>query len=183
MYLALLILLSHFTMLLMVIPKSRYCPCYLFNLFLLVILQVAGISNCGKATTLPDADSLIEVYSGTSGDSLKAESFCRLIMYLDSTNQLDLPEYEQFRNLNPLSEWVQSTLQANRMATKLDRLGVNNRNNGKYLLAIRFHEAALALAQMANDRIIESIILNNIGVVHRRLDNYKNAMDFSYAGP
>jgi len=177
-YLALHILLSHFTMLLMVIPKSRYCPCYPFNLFLLVILQVAGISNCSKATTLPKADSLIEVYSRSNGDSLKAESFCRLIMYLDSTNQIDLPEYMQFRNLDPLSEWVQSTLQANRIATKLDRMGVNNRNNGKYLLAIRFHEAALDLAKKANDRIKESIILNNIGVIHRRLDNYKNAMDF-----
>ncbi|MBU3928005.1 MAG: tetratricopeptide repeat protein [Bacteroidetes bacterium] len=162
----------------MVIPKSRYCPCDLFKLILLVVLQVAGISNGSKATTLPDADSLIVIYSGSNGDSLKAESFCRLIMYLDSANQLDLPEYEQYRNLDQLSEWVHSTLQANRMATKLDRMGVNNRNNGQYLLAIRFHEAALDLAQKANDRIKESIILNNIGVVHRRLDNYTNAMDF-----
>ncbi|MDP2722813.1 MAG: tetratricopeptide repeat protein, partial [Bacteroidales bacterium] len=123
-------------------------------------------------------DSLISQYKNASNDSLRAESFYVLVVYLDSTGLLSEPAYEQYRNTSVITAWVNNAQQAQRIAYKLDRMGVNNRNNGHYLLAIRLHETALLLAQKSNNTHHQSIILNNIGVVYRRLDHYEKSMSF-----
>ena len=161
----------------MALPKSGYHSFGSLSMVLLALLQVVGIYMC-KASQVAVSDSLLKVYTSTTEDTLKAESLVQLIVYLDSTNQLTEPKYAQFRNMNNLETWIKSGQQANRISFKLDAMGVKNRNNGQYLIAINLHETALALAKKADNLQKQSIILNNIGVVHRRLDNYEKASDF-----
>ena len=62
------------------------------------------------------------------------------------------------------------------IAIAKDMLGVIMRDRSEYAKAIELHESALAHAR--NDTIILLSVLNNLGVVYRRLDKPRQALDY-----
>jgi signal transduction histidine kinase/Tfp pilus assembly protein PilF len=60
----------------------------------------------------------------------------------------------------------------------LDSLGVDARNKAGYLQSIRVHEFELQLADSLGNPQQKAKALNNLGVVHRRIDDYAKASDY-----
>ncbi len=60
----------------------------------------------------------------------------------------------------------------------LDKKGVEARNNARYLKSIRIHEIEMSMADSLGNpqQLIKA--LNNLAVVHRRIDNYARASDY-----
>ena len=123
-------------------------------------------------------DSIVGIHTPSVIDSSANYNLLELLNYLDSTDQDNQLRFSHFIVINEIVDQIKDSINSIQTANILDRIGVKNRNNGLYAIALSFHETALRLAQKAGDDTKEAIILNNIGVVHRRLDNYEKALNY-----
>ncbi|PTX60851.1 tetratricopeptide repeat protein [Kordia periserrulae] len=60
----------------------------------------------------------------------------------------------------------------------LNAMGEYCRNTSQYEKAIEFHEAALAKAEAADNKLLQVRALNMLGVVYRRIDDIRKALDY-----
>lgn len=61
----------------------------------------------------------------------------------------------------------------------LNQLGTKYRNYSQFDKSVQLHEAALALAEEANNTELRVLSLNMLGVVYRRTDAIKTALDYN----
>lgn len=57
-------------------------------------------------------------------------------------------------------------------------MGVVQRNNSQYSIALEYHKKALAIARQLGDELAVARSLNNIGVAYRRLDENQQAFEY-----
>jgi signal transduction histidine kinase len=121
-------------------------------------------------------DSLYGVAETTDVDTVKAFN------YLKISIALGLDAAKQYKNISGTGFFNMATsiaVENNKVKDfirALDDIGVRNRRNGKFKVALRFHMAALSLLDSVDAPGKRSVVLNNIGVVFRRIDDYQNAL-------
>lgn len=131
-----------------------------------------------KAIHQTTIDSVINIHKASVSDSSAYYDLQQLLNYLDSSDLDNHLNFSHFIIINDIVDHIKDTNNVIQTANILDRIGVKNRNNGLYAIALSFHETALRLAQRTGNDTKEAIVLNNIGVVHRRLDNYEQALNY-----
>ena len=147
--------------------------CYLLIIGLFNILSLDINAN---NSDLVSFDSIYNNYQVSHNDSVRSATLILLAHKMERYSIVNFKgkgvnEYLQLAN----SLIKDSTLIYN-TASHLDRIGVEYRNNGSYLSALKFHNWAMDIANRINNKNQLSIIFNNIGVVYRRLDDYQTAL-------
>ncbi|MEH2263297.1 CHAT domain-containing protein [Nostoc sp.] len=77
-----------------------------------------------------------------------------------------------------LTAQAQTTQELNEEALRLNRLGVQQLNNGQFQEALKTFEQVLVIVKKIGDTAGESANLNNIGEVYRNLEQYAKALEF-----
>lgn len=91
--------------------------------------------------------------------------------------------FRKNRNDSILMRYLSNTSSENDYATGqaygLNELGRKYRNTTQFTKAIRLHQAALVVANTANNIEFKLSSLNNLGVVYRRISSIRTAMDYN----
>lgn len=83
-----------------------------------------------------------------------------------------------FRPLGMETAHGQTTEQRKSEAIRLNKLGVQQLNEGKYQEALKTLERALAISLQIGDKLVEATTINNMGEVYRSLGQYPKALDY-----
>ncbi len=121
-------------------------------------------------------DSLFNIYQVSNNDSVQITMLVQLAANMEANSILyyknkTVDDYLQLANLKS-----NDSASLNKLAYEIDMIGVEFRNKGNYISALKFHSWAKDIANRIVDKNQLSIIYNNIGVVYRRLDDYQTAL-------
>lgn len=146
--------------------RAAFLSCILWLCFMPLAIYARGPENANQQIAV--TDSFFN----------KHHSLKELKVVLD---QFDT--YDYVRTKNQREELVSYLLSefkrldnAEGMARCQNILGVLKRDQAKYAEAIGLHESALSLS--GNDTTLQIYSLNNLGVVYRRMDKPRMALDF-----
>jgi LytS/YehU family sensor histidine kinase len=143
--------------------------------FLVLLLTWVGATSYAQ-----NNDFNVDFWANLNFDEIKGKTFTReeLVVVFD---QVDISDY--IRTNQQRQEIIEyllvqcHNLNYNQGVAKCSNiLGVLARDRSEYAKAIEWHE--LALNQSGNDTITTIYALNNLGVVYRRLDQPRVALDF-----
>lgn len=145
------------------------------RILLMLITIVLLLPEKTPAQTNKNIDSSLALLLHAPDDSAKLVSLLKTAARMGDA-------YYSFRETDSLLQMaislaLQLHLQRKAM-TAYDRIGILQRNNSQYALAIAYHKKALALAQQLGDNRAIAGSLNNIGVAYRRLDENQQAFEY-----
>lgn len=121
-------------------------------------------------------DSLLDTYHNSENDSVKIEALVKIAYLIETDSIIRSLDYSSDNYIQIAGKLANDSSTINQLALRLDRYGVNLRNDGNYVSALKFHNRAKDIAKGINNINLNSIIFNNIGVVYRRLDDYQSAL-------
>lgn len=136
--------------------------------FLAISLSVYSISDNSRNDTLIFPNKAI-------GSDLTLSEIEETIQKLNSGRKVKAKDLDEER-LTWLIHQSERLNYSKGIAVTKDLLGVIMRDHSEFAKAIELHQSALAKA--GNDTVILLNILNNLGVVYRRLDKPRIALDY-----
>ena len=141
-----------------------------------IMFCCSSLSLFGDESYIVNNDSLYNIYTSSKNDSVQIAVLVKLATNLETNSILQyknktVNDYLQLANLK-----LTDSVSIDDLAFKIDMIGVDFRNNGNYVSALKFHNWAKDIANRIDNKDLKSFIFNNIGVVYRRLDDYQLAL-------
>lgn len=131
--------------------------------------------HAGAQSTI--ADSLWRVIQEIPSDTEKVNAVVREAAWLGNRLKNSEQEAVLLKKGLVLAEAIGYT---HGIAECENMLGVFNRENSRYEIAIGLHHKALALAEQLKDSNLIAYSLNNLGVAYRRLDQNEQAFQYHF---
>jgi tetratricopeptide (TPR) repeat protein len=149
-------------------PALQNIKILLYCVFLVISLSANAISGSSKNDTLIFPDKPI-------GSELTLSELEQTVHKINSSTTIRAKDIDE-EKLNWLISQSEKLNYSKGIAVVKDLLGVIMRDHSEFAKAIELHESALSHAE--NDTIILLNALNNLGVVYRRLDKPRKALDY-----